>query len=186
MDYLFSTNEIPEKMEKWPELLKNHGQPTCFIPHLVLLFIRSWAKSQRLLFASELKLSISGPRRDMLWLASPLSPAPHPSPERAQLSSYLIYTSLISFRKAFPGLWLHILSQVVVNALTRWRTFFASFWGTATETLWHYSVKSSVIFLFFFLSPPEFAARQGMISGENGIDSNSCEATCLSCKEVRG
>lgn len=185
MDYLFSTNEIPEKMEKWPELLKNHGQPTCFIPHLVLLFIRSWAKSQRLLFASELKLSISGPRRDMLWLASPLSPAPHPSPERAQLSSYLIYTSLISFRKAFPGLWLHILSQVVVNALTRWRTFFASFWGTATETLWHYSVKSSVIFLFFF-SPPEFAARQGMISGENGIDSNSCEATCLSCKEVRG
>ena len=40
MDELFSVNEIPEKMEKWPEVLEELW-PTSFTVDLVLSFLHS-------------------------------------------------------------------------------------------------------------------------------------------------
>lgn len=181
MDYLFSTNEIPEKMEKWPELLKNHGQLASF------LTLSSCS------FALEPSLSVSFLLQNLSWVSLV---------QEGICCGLHLHTLVLNGHSYHPTWSIPASFHLEKPSQDYDFTYFLRWWSMLWPGeehflhlfeepqlrlyLWHYSVKSSVIFLFFFLSPPEFAARQGMISGENGIDSNSCEATCLSCKEVRG
>lgn len=66
VDYLFSTSEIPVKMEKWPEVLEE-SWPTSFTLRpcpLVLSLLGQVLASP--VFAPELRLGICGTKRDVL------------------------------------------------------------------------------------------------------------------------